>query len=141
MDKGITIYINGTPTLIEYSEGNTHIVGLMDKPFGAIKSGKKTIEIRANSDVRPFDYSIVKPNNTLRFINEFSGDIIDTKVIRVAHYPNVRTLFEIEGTENTLSVPWSIEKGIEFIHSFPSYKDSIDKYGVYAIEIDVYSYA
>jgi len=37
----------------------------MDKPFGAIKSGKKIVEIRANSDERPFDYSTVKANHTL----------------------------------------------------------------------------
>ncbi|MGF1727657.1 ASCH domain-containing protein [Photobacterium nomapromontoriensis] len=136
MDKGIIIDINGIPTKIEYSEGSTHIVGLMDRPYGAIKSGKKTIEIRANSDEHPFDYSIVKASHMLRFINENSGEAMDTKVIRVTHYPNVRILFETEGTENTLSVPWSVEEGIDLIHSFSGYKESIKKYGVYAIEID-----
>jgi ASC-1-like (ASCH) protein len=137
MEKGFTININGKSTQIEYSDGNTHIVGLMGIPFGAIKSGKKTIEIRANSDERPFDYSLVKANHNLRFINEESGKSIDTKVIRVTHYPSVRALFEAEGTEKTLSVPWSVDQGIELIHSFPGYKTGIEKYGVYAIEIEV----
>jgi ASC-1-like (ASCH) protein len=85
MEKGFTININGKSTQIEYSDGNTHIVGLMERPFGAIKSGKKTIEIRANSDERPFDYSVVKANYMLRFINEESGESIDTKVIRLTY--------------------------------------------------------
>jgi ASC-1-like (ASCH) protein len=137
MKKGFTININAIPTQIEYSEGDMHIVGLMDSPFGAIKSGKKTIEIRANSNKRPFDYSIIKANHKLRFINESSGETIDTKVIRVTHYLNVKTLFENEGTQATLSVPWTVDQGIELIHSFPGYKESIVKYGVYAIEVEV----
>ena len=136
MEKEIIININGNPVPIEYSDGNTHIVGLMDKPFGAIKSGKKRVEIRANSDERSFDYSTVKANHTLRFINEESGEAMDTRVVRVTHYPNVKALFETEGTEKTLSVPWSVDQGIELIHSFPGYKESIEKNGVYAIEIE-----
>ncbi|WP_305843263.1 ASCH domain-containing protein [Photobacterium leiognathi] len=136
MKKNITIDINSIPTQIEYSEGNLHVVGLMDEPFGAIKSGKKIIEIRANSDDRPFDYSIIKANHNLRFMNERTGKVIDTKVVRVSHYPNIKRLFEMEGTENTLSVPWTVAQGIELIHSFPGYKESIVKHGVYAIEIE-----
>ncbi len=136
METGINININGKSTRIEYTDGDTHVVGLMDRPFGAIKSGKKTVEIRANGDERPFDYSTVKAKHTLRFINEDSGESMDTRVIRVTHYPNVKALFESEGTEKTLSVPWGIEQGIELVHSFPGYKDGIEKYGVYAIEIE-----
>jgi len=137
MEKGFTININGKSIQIEYSDGNTHIVGLMEWPFAAIKSGKKTIEIRANSDERPFDYSVINDNDILRFINEESGEFIDTKVIRVTHYTNLRALFAAEGTEKSLPVSWSVDQGIELIHSFPGYKTGIEKYGVYAIEIKI----
>ncbi|MGI0117303.1 hypothetical protein [Zooshikella sp. RANM57] len=135
MSSGLTVNIKGIPVNIEYSEGNTHVIGLMDMPFEWIKQGKKSVEIRANSDVRPFDYGVIKPNHTLFFINEQTGESLERRVIRIDHYQTVKELINTEGMKNTLPTFVSIEDAIELIHSFPGYKQGIIKYGVYAIEI------
>ncbi|MBU2710167.1 ASCH domain-containing protein [Zooshikella harenae] len=135
MSSGFMIEIMGKPVKIEYSEGDIHVIGLMDMPFEWIKQGLKSVEIRANSDVRPFDYSVIKPGHTLRLINEQTGESLERRVIRVDHYQTVKELLNTEGMENTLPTLGAVADAIELIHSFPGYKQGIAKYGVYAIEI------
>lgn len=71
----------------------------------------------------------------MKFINESTGEEILVKIIRIAHYPDVKTLLETEGTERTLSSGGNVEHGVNSINSLTEYEEMINKNGVLAFEI------
>ena len=132
----MTINILDKDCKIEYTENDIHFIGIEDLSFQAIKIGLKKIETRANTDLRPFDYSKIKAGDAIVFVNEQSGENLLTSVKRITHYKDSKTLLETEGTKGIISKDKTdIQYGIDLLNSFPGYKDSIKKYGIYAIEV------
>jgi len=117
------------------TQERVHLLDLNDRPWQAIKKGTKKVEVRANGASSGFDHSTIQARDTIRFLNTTTGEILDTTVLRVQHYPDVRELLKHEGTERTLSSGKNLEGGIESIHSISGYKEAIEKNGVFAIEV------
>jgi ASC-1-like (ASCH) protein len=137
-NNGIIIEILGKEVKIEYTENDIHFIGIKDIFFNAIKVGLKDVETRANSDLRPFDYSKIKVSDKIVFVNEQTGENLLTSVKRITHYKDSKTLLETEGTKGIVSKgETDIQYGIDLLNSFPGYKKGIEKYGIFAIGVKI----
>ena len=112
-----------------------HKLLIRNRPFVAIRKKLKTIEVRANKKVGRLDYSKIIVGDLIIFINQETMEQQICEVERITHYLDLRTLLEIEGTENTLSSGGDIEAGIKSIESITNYKKAIEMKGVFAIKI------
>lgn len=110
---------------------------LNDRPFQAIKAGTKKIEGRTPKDQSDTRYDEMKTGDTITFKNNISLEVMVCEVLSVSKYKNVRSMLETEGTKNVLSSGGNIEQGIQSYNSISDYKERIEKYGIYAIEIKV----
>ena len=109
---------------------------LYKKPFEAIKSGKKTVEIRANKkESSENSVNLMKPGDLIIFTCLDSGERIRCEIERIQLYNSARELLKREGTERTLSSTNDIEEGIKSIESIGNYKELIAKNGVFAIKL------
>lgn len=109
-----------------------------DRPFKAILAGTKKVEGRTptNSDKTPYDK--LKPEDILTIINNSSGETLKVKIKFIHHYPDAKTMLEIEGPENVLSTELkTVEYGIEIYNSLKGYKEGIKKNGIYAIGLEL----
>lgn len=111
---------------------------LNPQAFEAIKKGTKRIEGRVPTEHNkhvPFDK--LKPRDIIIFTNNENKEIMNVRVLGVRHYKDVKSMLEAEGTRNVLSNQGTVEEGIESYHSIRSYKENIEKHGIYAIEIAI----
>ncbi len=78
----------------------------------------------------------MKPQDRITFINNVTGEKMETEIVFIHHYGNVKEMLEKEGVENVMSsTPKTIECGIKNYNQFSGYKDGIKKNGIYAIGI------
>ena len=135
--SGITIRINGKNTKIEYTEGNTHVLGLWERPFNAIKNRQKSIEVRTNTAQIPFNFNLVKVGDAINFVNEQTGEILFTKVNNVSKYGSAREYLEEVGFSNLSSKPTTMKEAISAIECHTGYKEGIKKHGLFAFGISL----
>ena len=114
-----------------------HKILLRSRPFNAIKSGTKTIEVRANKKVGRLDYAKIFVGDQIVFINQETGKTVKCNVEKVTLYSNVRELLVAEGVENTLSSGGDLESGIKSIEAITDYKKVIAEKGVFAFKVRV----
>lgn len=110
-----------------------YLLHLPERPFRAIQKGTKKVEGRVFRHTTP--YHEMKAGDIITFENEQTGERMDTDVLYVHHYPDVRAMLETEGVENVLSSGGTIEQGIESYHKLTHYKENISIYGIYAIGV------
>jgi len=116
--------------------GKTFLKNLYERPFNAIKDGKKTIEIRANkNDFSENSVNRIKKGDFIIFRKINTEERLKCNVERKTLYKTIRELLEMEGTKHTLSSTDDIEEGIKSIESIDNYKELIFKNGVFAIKI------
>lgn len=108
-----------------------------DRPWNAIRNGTKDIEIRTNTPFENIDYSQLKKGDIFKLINNETGKVLETRILRISHYRTVKELLEKEGTERTLSSGKDLEGGIESIRNIKGYKEAIPKCGIWAIELEL----
>ncbi len=111
-----------------------YFLDLNPRPFEAIKTGIKNVEGRSPTkwDQTPFEK--INPGDIIKFTKSETNENLTARVRFVHHYPNVKTMLEKEGVENVLSsYPKTIEHGIESYNAIHDYKESINKFGIYAI--------
>ena len=109
---------------------------LHDRPFNAIKQGRKTIEVRANkNELSENSVNTIERGDIIIFTNTQTNETIQCTIERKTLYASVRDLLESEGTANTLSSTRDIEEGIKSIESIENYKELISKNGVFALEL------
>ncbi len=109
---------------------------LYERPFNAIKNGKKNVEIRANKNSSSKNsVNLIEEGDIIIFKNTKNNEKLKCLVERKTLYKNVRELLEAEGTEYTLSSTNDIEKGIKSVESIGNYKKLISKNGVFAIKL------
>lgn len=60
--------------------------------------------------------------DTIIFTLKETDQTLECQIKKIRLYPNVRALLTTEGVERTLSSGLDLEKGIEYIESFPNYK-------------------
>ena len=104
--------------------------------FHAIKMGTKKIEGRTDTD-NGFSYKDLKPFDTITFTNKTTEEKMAVEVVEVRHYPDTKSMLEKEKVENVLPGGFDIKSGVELYNSFTNYKESIEKNGIYAIEIKI----
>ncbi len=110
---------------------------LNERALDAIISGRKKIEIRANKhEFSDNSFNNAVPGDIVIFEGVESKRKVKCIIRRICLYPDVRTLLEKEGTEKTLSSTDDIETGIRSIRKITGYAELIDKYGVFAIELE-----
>ena len=107
-----------------------------NRAFKAIKENKKKVEIRVTKINGIFDYSVIEPNDFIKFSN-FDGEKLLVRVKKVNWYASVEELLTVEGTKFTLSSTDDFDEGVRSINSFNGYSEGIKKNGVFAIHIEV----
>lgn len=109
---------------------------LNHRAFEAIRSGEKTVEIRANKaryDQPSFNTAV--PGDIVTFSDNETSEALRCEILRVALYDSVRDLLEGEGTEQTLSSGNDVGEAIAGVRAIPGYADHIDANGVFAVEV------
>lgn len=116
--------------------GKVFLKKLYERPFNAIKEGKKTVEIRANkNDFSENSINLIEKGDFIIFKKIGTEDRLKCTVERKTLYKTIRELLEIEGTKHSLSSTDDIEEGIKSIEAIDNYKGLISKNGVFAIKI------
>lgn len=109
-----------------------------DRPFKAIQAGTKTIEGRTFTKYDNTPYNKMKKGDIITLTNNETREKMKLKVKFVHHYHDVRAMLQNEGPYNVLSSePKTIEHGIESYNSLKGYRDGIQKYGIYAVCIEL----
>lgn len=104
------------------------------RAFNAIKERTKRVEIRTTKlGNNHFDYSKLKPNDTIIFTSK--DEKIKCLVTEINWYKNIQELLKLEGTKYTLSSTDDYDEGIKSINSLDGYAEAIKINGVYAIHI------
>lgn len=109
---------------------------LRTRPYNSIKNKTKKIEGRTPKDSRDRRYNEMKKGDIIVFENEETLETLETRVLFVHHYVDVKTMLEKEGTENVLSSGKNIDEGIKSYHSLGNYEERIKQFGIYAIGIE-----
>jgi len=108
---------------------------LPERPFRAIQNCTKKVEGRV-PDSSNNEYQQMKPGDTILFEHLETGEVLPVRIIFIHHYPDFRSMLEVEGTGKVLSSRGNIEQGVESYNSIPNYQENVVKYGVYAIGIN-----
>ncbi len=108
---------------------------LNDRPFQAIKNGKKKIETRTLVPHNMTPYSEMKKGDTLTFSNETTKEVMVVDILRVTNYKDIPTLLAKEGQENVMSYDASYEEAVVSWDTLRGYTEGIKKYGIWAIEV------
>lgn len=66
-----------------------HEMKLFPKPFAAIRSGRKTIELRLNDEKR----QMIAIGDTVRFTNTVSGETLEADVIALHRFGSFHALY------------------------------------------------
>ena len=116
--------------------GKLFLKNLYERPFNAIRDGKKTVEIRANKNVFSGNsINLIEVGDFIIFKKVGTEEKVKCTVERKTLYRTIRELLETEGTEHSLSSTNNIEEGIKSVESISNYKELIVKNGVFAIKI------
>ena len=111
------------------------VFDINDRAFNAIKKETKKVEIRVTKLDGSFDYSILKQNDLISFVNSNKEKIL-CKILKVNWYRTIEELLTVEGTKYTLSSTDDFDEGVKSINSFEGYTSGIKANGVYAIHIE-----
>ena len=109
----------------------THQMKLQPKPFEAIKSGRKTIEMRLNDEKR----SLVKIGDSIEFTNIESNEKMLCKVQNIYRYKDFNELFK-HHDKISLGYEEDEEPNPRDLLKYYS-EEKILQYGVLGIEIEV----
>ena len=116
--------------------GKIFLKNLYERPFNAIRDGKKTVEIRANKNIFSGNsVNLIEKGDFIIFKKVGAEDKLKCTVERKTLYKTIRELLGTEGTQHSLSSTNDIEEGIKSIESIDNYKELISKNGVFAIKI------
>lgn len=113
------------------------ILDIYEGPLESIQTHGKEVEGRVpdpdNPDKR---YGDIEEGDVIRFrLVEDEPELLDLafEVEYNTHYDTIREMLDREGVERTLPSVDSIDEGVDFYHSLPSYEERIEQYGVNAI--------
>lgn len=108
---------------------------LNNRAFKAIKEGKKRFENRVTKIGGIFNYSVLEPNDYIKFTS-FNGERLIVKVLYVNWYSSAEELLMTEGCKYTLSSTNDFKKGVMSLQSFPGYLDGMRINGIFCIRIE-----
>ena len=102
---------------------------LWKSPFQAIKTGRKTVEMRLFDEKR----ALIQVGDTIEFTNAETGEVLLCKVKKLYRYESFEKLYE---NHDKISIGYE-EHELANPNDMLAYytKGEIDRYGVVAIEI------
>ena len=114
----------------------TYQLDINDRAWFAIKQKTKRIEIRATTNKDKIDYSKLKKEDIIIFSNS-KKEKMSCKIKDINWYDSIEKLLTLEGTKYTLSSTDDYDAGIKSINSIKGYQEAIEKFGVYAIHLEL----
>lgn len=108
------------------------VLDLNEVNFALIRAGKKSIEVRAPSINR--SYSDLKIGEVITLHNEETEENLLVTIVSVQHFRTLEDLFEKLDLKKIGPTTTDKESAIAKTLAIPSYKEKIDKGGVWAIE-------
>ncbi len=113
-----------------------YFLDLNDKPFQAIKTGKKKVETRTFvEEYESPDYRKMNCGDFLEFENNQTKEKITVEILGARHYPDVASMFDAEGQDNCMSYDAPRDEAIDSYNQLTGYTKGIKENGIYAIEI------
>ncbi|MCG8476659.1 MAG: ASCH domain-containing protein [Cytophagales bacterium] len=113
-------------------------LGLQDRFFEAIVSGKKTVEGRVLREYfNENGKANIKRGDRLLFKNERTHAVILGTVTDFRHYSSVEKMLESEPIGALLPGISSAEAGVSLYYSFPNYRQLVEKHGIYAVSFEL----
>lgn len=109
---------------------------LNDAPFEAIKTGKKKIETRIQTEDHPkSQFEGMENGDRIIFTKQSTEEKMTVKILGVRHYLGIATLLDTEGQENVMSYDCSREEALVSWNKLNGYEEGIKKHGIWAIEV------
>ena len=99
--------------------------------FTFLKNGQKTIEGR----VRNGKYKHIKPDDTIKVLNNEETDNVEVLVKRVAVYPSTKAMLENEPIKKLLPDVDTIDEAIKIYKRFYTPEQEL-QFGMVAIEVE-----
>lgn len=106
-----------------------HQMRLNNEPFEKIKNGTKTIELRLYDEKR----RLIKENDTIKFINRETNEILEVIVVKLHRYNNFNELYK-NFDKKLLGYKQCEIANSEDMDKYYS-KEEQEKYGVIGIEM------
>jgi len=108
------------------------ILSLRPIYFDFIKSGKKTIEGRINSD----KFKDLKIGDKLIFTTDHTSEQLICVVKDFKTYPDFHSMLESEGIQNCLPGITDLQEAVNIYENLPGYKEKVKQFGALAIRIE-----
>lgn len=100
-------------------------------PFGSIRSGSKTVEMRLNDERRVG----IEKGDLIRFTNVETGEILLVRVLDKSVYPSFKELYD---SYSKTSIGYKENEDADPVDMLTYYsEESIAKYGALALEIEL----
>lgn len=110
-----------------------HHMGLYDKPFHSMKSGRKTVEVRLNDEKR----RKLKIGDTIVFTKvPDSNEILTAEIIELRHYRTFREMYESIPAKEFDTVGDPIDEMVEQTYEVYSLEQE-QKWGTLAITVRI----
>ncbi len=108
---------------------------LGDRPFKALKEGRKKIETRTKVPHNMTPYEEMKTGDKITFEHEETNEKLVMEIVGVRHYNNVSDLLDAEGLENVLSYDAPREEALTNWDKIDGYTEGMKKHGIWGIEV------
>lgn len=100
-------------------------------PFGSIRSGSKTVEMRLNDERRVG----IEKGDLIRFTNVETGEILLVRILDKSVYPSFKELYD---SYSKTSIGYKENEDADPMDMLTYYsEESIAKYGALALEIEL----
>ncbi len=112
-----------------------HEMKLFPKPFAAVKSGRKTVELRLCDEKR----QMIAAGDTIRFTNTADGETLEAEVIALHRFGSFRALYAALPLDKCGYSPEELSAAAsEDMNAYYSPEQQA-QYGALGIEIKVFS--
>jgi ASC-1-like (ASCH) protein len=101
--------------------------------FDLIKSGKKTVEGRLNTE----KFTTLGVGEIIRFSAPHTTDYLVCVVKSYVNYTDFRSMLSAEGIARMLPGVTTIKQAVRVYEEFPGYKEKVKIYGVVALRIEL----
>lgn len=115
--------------IIDEKARTVHFMNLYPAPFDAIRTGRKTVEMRLNDEKR----QMIKIGDLIRFTNTVTDEILTVKVVEKNVYPS---FYELYSAHDKISIGYTDTEYADPSDMFEYYsEEKIEKYGALALVI------
>jgi ASC-1-like (ASCH) protein len=111
--------------------GVTYVMNLNPEPFDLIKSGKKTVEMRLNDEIRRY----IRSGDNIQFINTETGEELFVRVVERREFPSFDELYAAYPKS---VIGYAVDEEANLSDMLKYYtEENIKKYGALAIGVSL----